>query len=55
LRAALDEAPGSSRAADALRLMIPRNDFWIYRGRIDDARRHYRDLAGAEGVSAPMP
>ena len=50
LLAALDRAPGSDRAADGLRLATALDDAWMFRGLVEQARRHYARL-----VDGPAP
>jgi predicted ATPase/DNA-binding SARP family transcriptional activator len=51
LLAALSDAPGTPRAADALELAVALDDPWMFRGWHDQARRHYGALVDAEGAS----
>jgi predicted ATPase/DNA-binding SARP family transcriptional activator len=51
LLSALDNAAGTARAADGLRLAIALDNAWILRGLHDQARRHYAALVDADGVS----
>jgi predicted ATPase/DNA-binding SARP family transcriptional activator len=51
LLSALDDAPGTERAADALRLAVALDDAWMFRGLHDQARRHYGALVDAPGVT----
>lgn len=51
LLAALTDAPGTPRAADALALAVALDDPWMFRGWHDQARRHYAALVDADGVS----
>lgn len=54
LLAALSDAPGTARAADALALAVALDDPWMFRGWHDQARRHYAALVDAQGVPAPL-
>lgn len=51
LLAALSDAPGTPRAADALALAVALDDPWMFRGWHDQARRHYGALVDADGVT----
>jgi predicted ATPase/DNA-binding SARP family transcriptional activator len=51
LLAALEDAPDTDRAADALRLAIALDDAWMFRGLHDQARRHYGALADSPGLT----
>lgn len=48
--AALEDAPGTARAVDGLRLAIALDDAWMFRGLHDQARRHYGALVDTPGV-----
>jgi ATP/maltotriose-dependent transcriptional regulator MalT len=52
LLSALDDAPGTARAAEALRLALALDDAWMFRGLHDQARRHYGALVDAPGLTA---
>lgn len=52
LLSALEDAPGTPRAADALRLALALDDAWMFRGQHDQARRHYEALIDAPGIGA---
>ncbi|WP_433330278.1 ATP-binding protein [Spirillospora sp. CA-294931] len=52
LRDALDRAPGTPRAADALRLALELHTPWLIRGWYGEARRYLAALADAEGATA---
>jgi predicted ATPase/DNA-binding SARP family transcriptional activator len=52
LLSALENAPGTDRAADGLRLAIALDDAWMFRGLQDQARRHYAALVDAPGAPA---
>ncbi|MFN2518600.1 MAG: BTAD domain-containing putative transcriptional regulator, partial [Jatrophihabitantaceae bacterium] len=51
LLSALENAPGTPRASDGLRLAIALDDAWMFRGLHDQARRHYAVLVDADGAT----
>jgi predicted ATPase len=51
LTAALQRAPGTARAAGALRLALALDAAWTVRGQFRQARRHYAALVDAAGVT----